>query len=541
MQKSLRSRVWWCRPGGVCLEIGQLGIRIVKMVSSVDATRVADRVARATWRYRSALLILVALTALRVLTASFLPLSFDEAYFWLWSKHLAASYFEHPPLIAFAIRSGTALLGETELGVRLASLVASLAASWAVWRAALLIFGERSPAWTACVYFNATLMVASQGMAATPDIFVMAASAFLLLAVAGLQQSQDGRWWIGVGFALGAAMLAKYTAFFLALSVFLWVVVMPEGRRWLRSPWPYLAALIAGACLLPNLIWNEAHGWMSFKYQFGRITTARPGLQFFLEFLGAQLALASPCILALAAIGLMRRDSEKASLSKSLTMAVVLVWPAALYFAFHALHDRVQGNWPSFIYPALAILAASVNPTWGRQQKFIGWIQRSALPAAIAVLAVAYFQTWTGLLVRGKADPVARMTGVGLNRVTGQIGTFARTEHAAALVTTRYFMSGWLSFYVRPHLPVLQTTEGFRWSNSAKANAALLSNELLYVTERPDKELREIKPYFTSVKPLGCIPRTRNGAIIDRFCVFSLHGLRNRNPALDARIVNGGN
>ncbi|HUJ47854.1 MAG TPA: glycosyltransferase family 39 protein [Rhizomicrobium sp.] len=508
------------------------------MPSSADATRVTFHPAHSTSGYRAALLLLIALAALRLATAAFLPLSFDEAYFWLWSKHLAISYFEHPPLIAFAIRSGTALLGDTELGVRLASLFASLAASWAVWRAAALIFGGHSRAWTACVYFNATLMLASQGMAATPDIFVMAASAFLLLAIAKLQQSQDRRWWIGVGLALGAAMLAKYTAFFLALSVLVWTVVTPDGRRSLRSPWPYLAATIAVACLLPNLAWNDAHGWMSFKYQFGRIAAGRPGLQFVLEFLGAQIALASPCILLLGAIGL-TTSSTATALRKPLAMAVALVWPAVAYFTLHALHDRVQGNWPSFVYPGLAILAASVEPIGGRWQGFIGWIQRSALPAAIAVLFVAYLQMWTGLLVHGKADPIARMTGIGLDRVTARIGSIAQARHAGALVTTRYFMSGWLSFYVRPHLPVLQPTEGFRWSETAKADEALLSGELLYVTERPDRELGEIKPYFMSIKPLECIPRTRNGVTIDRFCVFSLHGLRGGEPLLDARIVNG--
>src|SRR5208282_2582907 len=50
------------------------------------------------------------LTLLRFALGVFLPLSFDEAYYWLWSKHLAASYFDHPPAIAYAIRFGTMLL-----------------------------------------------------------------------------------------------------------------------------------------------------------------------------------------------------------------------------------------------------------------------------------------------------------------------------------------------------------------------------------------------------------------------------------------------
>src|SRR5215475_13263094 len=47
-----------------------------------------------------------------------IELSNDEAYQWLWSKHLALSYFSKPPAIAFIQFAGTWLWGDTELGVR---------------------------------------------------------------------------------------------------------------------------------------------------------------------------------------------------------------------------------------------------------------------------------------------------------------------------------------------------------------------------------------------------------------------------------------
>src|SRR3954454_4379407 len=103
-------------------------------------------------RTTALLLLIVALTVLRVITAVYLALSFDEAYYWLWSRRLAIGYFEHPPLIALAIRSGTLLLGDTSLGVRLMSVVASMGASWAVWRAAAILL-DRGRAWLACAFF----------------------------------------------------------------------------------------------------------------------------------------------------------------------------------------------------------------------------------------------------------------------------------------------------------------------------------------------------------------------------------------------------
>jgi 4-amino-4-deoxy-L-arabinose transferase-like glycosyltransferase len=52
-----------------------------------------------------------------------IELSNDEAYQWLWSKHLALSYYSKPPGIAFLQFIGTSLWGDTELGVRFCSPV----------------------------------------------------------------------------------------------------------------------------------------------------------------------------------------------------------------------------------------------------------------------------------------------------------------------------------------------------------------------------------------------------------------------------------
>ena len=69
---------------------------------------------------RLALILIIVLLALRAVFAALLPLSADEAYYWLWSQHPAWGYFDHPPMIAWLIRAGTLVLGDTPLGVRAA-------------------------------------------------------------------------------------------------------------------------------------------------------------------------------------------------------------------------------------------------------------------------------------------------------------------------------------------------------------------------------------------------------------------------------------
>src|SRR2546430_4595740 len=68
-------------------------------------------------------LAILALVGLRLIAAAFTPITFDEAYYWMWSKHLAGGYYDHPPMVAVVIRLGTLIAGDTEFGVRVVSIL----------------------------------------------------------------------------------------------------------------------------------------------------------------------------------------------------------------------------------------------------------------------------------------------------------------------------------------------------------------------------------------------------------------------------------
>src|SRR5436309_5482634 len=109
-------------------------------------------------------LIILALVALRLVAAAFTPITFDEAYYWMWSKALAGGYYDHPPMVALVIRLGTLIAGDTALGVRLVSVLLALPMSWAVYKAAAVLFGGRRVAATATILLNVPLMAAVRTM-----------------------------------------------------------------------------------------------------------------------------------------------------------------------------------------------------------------------------------------------------------------------------------------------------------------------------------------------------------------------------------------
>ena len=133
-------------------------------------------------RYETTVAVAIfVLVGVRLACAAFTPLSFDESLYWVWSKHIAGGYYDHPPINPILIRLGTTLFGNTEFGVRVFGVLLALPASFAVWRAGAILFDDERVGATAALYFNLTLVMAVGSVLATPDNPVVIATTFLLL------------------------------------------------------------------------------------------------------------------------------------------------------------------------------------------------------------------------------------------------------------------------------------------------------------------------------------------------------------------------
>jgi 4-amino-4-deoxy-L-arabinose transferase-like glycosyltransferase len=156
--------------------------------------------------------------------------------------------------VIFDIRAGTLIAGDTELGVRVVSMLLALPATWAVWRSASLLFQDSKIATTAALFFNLTLILAVGTVITTPDSPLLVASAFVLFFLTKILERKRGIWWLAVGAAVGTSLLSKYTALFFGVSILAWLLIVPEMRRWLFTPWPWLGGLLALATFMPVLV-----------------------------------------------------------------------------------------------------------------------------------------------------------------------------------------------------------------------------------------------------------------------------------------------
>ena len=472
---------------------------------------------------RDTSLTVLALIVLRLVAAAWTPLTFDEAYYWMWSKHLAFGYYDHPPMVALVIRAGTLIGGDTELGVRLFSILLALPMSFAIYRTAAILFGGTRLAANATILFNVTLMVAVGTLIVTPDSPLLVAASFVLFFLAKVLETGRGAWWLAVGAAVGCALLSKYTALLFGPAILIWLVAVPKQRRWLISLWPYLGGLVAFAIFAPVILWNAEHQWVSFLKQIGdrvRVDEFHP--YHVAELIPTQFAFATPLVFILGAMGLYALIRRKAGAMPARVLIDAMFWTIAAYFIWHSLHARVEANWFAPVYPAFAIAAAVAAHLvrWeAREERLADFCLRWAPSVGIVMFALLVLQANTGWLSLYRRDATVRSVGVGWRELADQIEAVRKRVGATCVLAPDYGTTSWLAFYLPRSTCVVQPIQRIRWVNMGEPDRAQLAGPLLYVDEVRPEATPYVKNTFARVARIVELPRRRGPLTIETYAI----------------------
>jgi 4-amino-4-deoxy-L-arabinose transferase-like glycosyltransferase len=415
--------------------------------------------------------------------------------------------------------------------VRLVSVLLALPMSWALYRAAAILFGGQRVASSATILLNVTLMAAVGTLIVTPDAPLLVASSFVLFALAKVLQTGRGAWWLAVGVATGAALLSKYTALFFGPAILTWLVVVPKLRRWLISPWLYLGGLVALAMFAPVILWNADHHWVSFIKQMGRARIADFRPAFIAELIPTQIAFATPLVWILGAMGLYALFKRSAGALGARALINTTFWTIVAYFTWHSLHARVEANWFAPVYPAFAIAAAvAANLTqWdAHQQRTVDFCLRWAAPSAVLMFALLVVQANTGALSGYRRDATVRSVGVGWRELAARIAAVRDRVGAGCVLAPDYGTTGWLAFYLPKGSCVLQQSQRIRWINMPEPDPSLLSGKLLYVDEIRPGGHPQLEARFAHVERVAELPRKRGSLVIEIYGIDLLEGARGK-------------
>ncbi len=478
--------------------------------------------------------LVLAMVVLRCLVARHMELETDETYYWLWSRHLAISYFDQPPLIAYLIRLGTALFGNTAFGVRSMAIVAMIAASALVYALAVILFDDRRLGLLAALWFNMMPHTAFFSIVMYPDT---PAILFWLLCCVGLAQvwkSGRGEYWYLAGAAMGLLLLSKYTGVFLLAGIVIWLSASVQMRPWLKRREPYLAALIALVLFSPVILWNAEHHWASFAKQFGHaFDFADGGLDNAGTFVGVQALFVSPLIFAFAIAGLAvatLRGFFRQEANWLLLAAAAA--PMLAYFLIHALSAEVLPQWPSTAY-AIAVIAAVAAFAPRQDAPERGPLLRYAFAAApwtglVFTLAMFAQMTFWPAPVAAAHDPLDIFDGWA--QWAADTRAVASARDAGYIASGEYDTNAELAFYLRG-MPVFQTSEKIRYGFLPPVDQKLLADHTgIYVATEPSTDLPELQKHFAWVEPIATVWRTRDGDPIKAYRIFALKGYRGGVP-----------
>ena len=414
--------------------------------------------------------VVAGLTVLHGIFAVSIELRVDEAYYWTWSKENAVSFLDHPPLIAWFVRSGTALFGESNFGVRFPGLLAMLVMQalladvvWRVvrdWRYAVaaVLMTEAAP--------HYGLIMAK----IAPDTALIPCELLMIWSLVRLAQSGEPRWWIPAGLFGGLALSAKYTAVLLVPAILAFVLVPAWRKRQLASPWFWTSAALALLVFSPVLYWNAAHDWASFKFQLDRPPQVSGwSARFIADFIGQQFALVGvlllPIVLVAASMlavrGYRRRDPV------SILLSTAVIFPL-LFFLVRSFSARVGDSWPLLVWP-IGFACAAINLKQWRQETLHSRMAHDS-PAflAFAILSgIAFVVAAHVYYILGSANYLGRNDPIGKEARFGDVVAAAdgkRKEIGARwFVVSDYRMYSMLRWHLRDAVPVVQINERARY------------------------------------------------------------------------------
>jgi dolichol-phosphate mannosyltransferase len=314
----------------------------------------------------------------------------EEAYYWDYSRHLDIGYLDHPPMVAWLIRLGTAVFGQSQFGVRVGALACSVLTSVFTYRLTRNLYGEAT-ALAALVLSQALPFFFLTGLLITPDAPLTAAWAALLFYLErALVEGRSSAWW-RVGFWLGIGIISKYT---IALLVFVALVFMlwdRQSRRWLRRWEPYAAALLALAIFSPVIIWNAHHDWASFVFQTSRRLAEAPKFALH-RLIAAALILITPTgVLAIAVAFAFARAKPAVAdegRRRRIFISIAVLLPLTV-FALFSLRHEVKLDWTGAPWvAALPIMAAGMIPSADTAGGIRAWIRRAWVPTLVTMLLI---------------------------------------------------------------------------------------------------------------------------------------------------------
>lgn len=316
--------------------------------------------------------LLTVILFLHLCVAGQLGLTVDGAHYALYAKHLAWSYFDHPPMVGW-LQAPIIHLSHSNFALRIVPMLLSFLWPLALYRLVRHLFPTHTPwlAFYTVLVSQCVTIFFVLGFAYTPQVPLLLC---YLLALNFLWDSFQGtsRHWFYTGIFFGLSALCDYTAIFLLITALSYTGI--KHRHLLLTKGPWIAAVTALIIAAPVFYWNIQHHWISILYQLHHGTQgthwrwSRFGVSQLFQF-----AAYTPFLYITAYCIFFKHLFSK----KEAPVLFLYCWivPILLLYAITSGWEKILPHWPALAWVGLSILTTyTLYPLKKRILKYLAII-----------------------------------------------------------------------------------------------------------------------------------------------------------------------
>ncbi len=283
-----------------------------------------------------------------VMIAGF-ELAHDEAYYWLFSRHLDWGYFDHPPFVA-AVIALFSFLPHSEFAVRIGFVILQFGTLFLLFRMTLPKDWRK-----VFLLFFAFPLASYTGLLALPDMPLLFMSAvYFYLLKKFLDEDKRAPWFLGVAIAL--LLYAKYHGI---LLVFFTILALP--KLLLRKEF-WMVAIVSLVLFSPHMLWQYQHDFPTLRYHFLERPSSSFSIKRILDYIGTQILL-SGFLAGPVLWWQMRKVRATTSFERVL---IFNAWGIFFFFLISTFSKKVEANWTiSLVIPLILLLVQ--HPFWAKK------------------------------------------------------------------------------------------------------------------------------------------------------------------------------
>jgi 4-amino-4-deoxy-L-arabinose transferase-like glycosyltransferase len=454
------------------------------------------------------LLLIGSIIQLSLISSQHFNLAPDEAYYWLWSKHLDFAYYSKGPLVAYLIWLGTLFFGDTELGVRLFAFISYFGSSLVLYFFVRATYGVRAAIW-AWLIFRTIVVYSSFGIFITTDPpFIFFWLCAICLTVRAYKKNNPKLWPL-IALCCGLSTLSKYTAVILFVAMYGVPFVMKAFRAQLKSIYYWLGAGVYLLSLVPVIYWNFKNSWVNYSHNLGHVVKEQASIKikYFFLLISGQFGLVTPILFVGLVFLIIKAIKQLKKEDSELPIYLLSIIPLLVLCLWVSFTRSVYANWPAAAYLGGILVFGYFYAELSKIEKFNHWLVRGVtLGFILNVLShLPLYGVSYGL--PAKRLPTKKL--MGWQELASKVDSVATStlfdpSNSFIMLTSHYGHASEISFYSKSNLPVeLENLEGgiknqydiWRDSKAHKGKDALV----VFESNEPPTELIS---RFSSFQPL---------------------------------------